>query len=284
MPIFDYQNYRDCLKDLLSQTNKDGSKGVLTALAKAINVHSSLLSMILSGKRDLSAEQAFDVCQYFELTPLESDYFTLLVQQERAGTKRLKVHLKKKLMQLQQQSKLLKSKVSDLRNLTNEEQSVFYSSWLYSAIHLYCGISANGKSLAEISYEFKRPRAKVTEILEFLCRTQLLKEEHGLYVVTEKSTALGLDSPHLVRHHQNWRNRSLLRIDDLTENELMVTAPFSISRGDFMKIRELMMETVKKSTKIIHASQEELLACLNIDLFYVNGSTTFEEEGINEDK
>jgi len=280
MEIFKYFNYRDFLKALI-QTRSIENKGVITAISKSMNVHSSLMSMVLSGKRDLSIEQAYDLCQYLELTDSEIEYFILLVQWERAGTKKLKSYYKIKIEALRKQSTLLKNKVQVHKTLTEAEQSIFYSSWIYAAIHLYCGTGKIGKSVFEICSEFKKPRKTVLEILNFLCSINLLTEAQGYYQVSSKSTLLGLGSPYLIRHHMNWRNRAMVRIDELTESELMVSAPFSVSKTDFSKIRELLLNSVNNATKVIQESPEEITACMNIDLFYLGSNTQTENEAIN---
>lgn len=283
MNIYEYEDYRECIRGIIKDRSLD-NKGVISALAKAIQIHTSLMSMVLSGKRDLSLEQGYDLCVYFDLNSTETEYFIFLLQFERAGTKRLKLHFKRKIEILQKQSKLLKNKIDDYRKLSETEQSQFYSCWLYAAIHLYCGIGEEGKSINEMISEFKKSRMLILNILSFLCKVQLLKEVQGRYFMTEKNTVLGLDSPHLIRHHMNWRNRALMRMDDLTESELMVTAPFSVSYKDFEKIRELILDTVKKTTRIINGSGEEVLASLNIDLFYVGTPQMLTEEDFNEKK
>lgn len=277
MEVFDYISYRDFIKEMIRARSIE-NKGVITTLSKAMNIHSSLMSMILSGKRDLSIEQSFDLCQYFELTEPEIEFFILLVQWERAGTKRLKLHFKNKIDVLKKESKLLKNKVHIRKTLSEAEQSIFYSNWMYAAFHLYCGIGKNGKSLLEVCHEFKKPRKTVLEILTFLRSINLLTESDGRYQVTSKSTLLGLDSPFLIRHHMNWRNRALMRMDELTEAEFMISAPFSVSKSDFSKIRELLVHSVKKVTDVIQASPEEITACMNIDLFFLGSKTQIENE------
>ena len=60
-------------------------------------MQSTLLSMIISGQRELSFEQAYDLSQYLQHTPLESEYFLALVQFERAGNQRLRKYFEEKI-------------------------------------------------------------------------------------------------------------------------------------------------------------------------------------------
>lgn len=279
MDIYRYNNYRDYLVEIVN-SRAVNERGVVSSLAKALRIHTSLMSMILSGKRNLSVEQAYDLCFYLELTDAESEFFILLVQKERAGTDRLKKHLEKKMESFIAQSNLVKSRFSDYKTLTQSDQAIFYSHWIYSAIHLFCTIGRNGKNLVEICDEFKLSRLKIKKVLDFLIKTDLLSEDNGCYQVTTKSTLIGVDSPFLQQHRINWRNRALLRVDDLSDTELMVSAPFSVSKNDFTKIREILLTSLKKTTKIINDSDEELVACLNLDLFYVNHS--YQEEAAYE--
>src|SRR5438045_4018675 len=96
MSIYTFSNYKLFLKDYMRKKPRQGH-GEISKMAKALNIHTTLMSMVLSRERDLTPEQTFDLCRYLELTELEADYLTLLVQIARAGSNSLREHLKRKL-------------------------------------------------------------------------------------------------------------------------------------------------------------------------------------------
>jgi hypothetical protein len=70
-------------------------------------------------------------------------------------------------------------------------------------------------------------------------------------------------------HHRNWRQKSIEKSEKLSKEELMFTAPISLSKADFLKVRETLVNAIQGATEIIEPSEPEAAACINIDLFYL---------------
>src|ERR1035437_7107143 len=133
MTIFTYSDYRSFFKAYLASLPKKG-RGELSKVAQAIGVHSTLLSLILSGERDFSLDQVFDLAQYLELTDLEREYLFLLVQKERAGNARFKSFLKEKVKAAQTEALKIENRFEHEKRLSDEARAIFYSSWIFSAV------------------------------------------------------------------------------------------------------------------------------------------------------
>jgi uncharacterized protein (TIGR02147 family) len=268
MTIFEYTNYRKFLSDHISKLPKKG-RGEVSRIAHQIKVNPTQVSMVLSGQRDLNQEQAFDIAIYLQLTEIESEYFMTLTQLERAGNHRLKAHIKKKLDKIKNEATKISNRFEHDRKLTEEERTIFYSSWIFSAIRLFCSTNPDGKSVSEISERFDLPRPKVIEILIFLKSTGLIIDENEKFKMGISRTFLEHGSYHLPRHHMNWRVKAMQKFDRVSEKELMFTFPLSVSRDDFEKIRSELAETLKRISTIVKDSPAEDIGCLNIDLFWV---------------
>jgi hypothetical protein len=63
--------------------------------------------------------------------------------------------------------------------------------------------------------------------------------------------------------------KSLQKMNDISNEELMVTSPFSISRKDFSHLKELLLDFVQASSRVIQSTEAEELACFNLDLFWL---------------
>jgi len=50
---------------------------------------------------------------------------------------------------------------------------------------------------------------------------------------------------------------------------MMFTSPVSLSREDFVKIRESLAGLLKSISQTVKDSPEEDIACLNIDFFWI---------------
>ena len=163
----------------------------------------------------------------------------------------------------------LASRVKPERVLNDQERSIFYSTPLYSVIRLYTSIGKKGKTVGEVAERFEIPLGRATEILRFLTETGLCVVKDDRYHMGAQSTHLGQGSPHLLKHHSNWRVRAMRRAEDLAEKELMYTAPVSLSEEDFAVLRESMLQFIKSFLAKVHASPAEEVACFNLDFFWV---------------
>ncbi|MGZ3747543.1 MAG: TIGR02147 family protein [Pseudobdellovibrionaceae bacterium] len=268
MTIFEFTDYKKYIQHFIRQQPKKG-RGYILKIAEFLNMHPTHVSQILSGSKDFSHEQAFKMTDFLLLNALERDYFLLLVQKSKSGNKEYENFLQTKIVELQKQSLQIDKRISQTKALSDHERSIFYSSWLYSAIRLFCSLE-KGKNLNEICIKFHLDRKQALEIIRFLLDTSLLKEVDNFYQIGATHTHVGLGSPYLNRHHTNWRLKALSHIEQLHSEELMFTGPVSVSKSDFKKIREKLLNVI---TEIVeYAKKEEPaeeLVCLNIDYFFI---------------
>lgn len=265
MNLFEYQDYRKYLKDRLKQ----GGRGLSKQIAELMRIHPSLISQIIAGTRDLTSDQVFQLSQHWQLTKLELEYFTNLVEIEKAITQQLKTHLVEKLQELKKQSLDLSKRVPHQKVLSEEQKSIYYSSWIFAAIKAYTSID-NGKTTEEIMEKFQIDRPKAISILQFLTQTGLCTQESNKYKLGTQSTHLNKNSPHVQKHHMNWRLKAMEKAERLSDEELMFSAPLSISEKDFAKIREQLVKMIKEASETVKDSNPEFIACLNFDLIKLN--------------
>ncbi len=267
MRIFEFTNYQVFLRSFIDQQPRKG-RGVIKSIAEYINVDPSQVSQILSGKKDFTEEQAILICKYLGQNEIESDFFLTLVKINRAGSKTLRDHYLQKLKKLKEASLDLKERISQDRILSDYEKSVFYSSYIYSAIRLSTSIN-DGLTLNEIIKKFQISRERANEILQFLMTTNLIQESNGRFILGTQHTHIERGSPFLPRHHHNWRIKALEKTERSIDQELQFTGPVSISKKDFDSVRELLLEAISKSLDKVKKSEADDVACLLIDWFWI---------------
>jgi uncharacterized protein (TIGR02147 family) len=268
MNLFTFSDYRAFLKATIKTLPRNG-RGELSKISRHLNVNSTLISQIMAGSRDFTTEQAYELCLYFGLSDLETEYFNLLVAIEKAGTQKLKEFLRKRLATMRAESLKLSRRVDHEKKLSQEDMTTFYSSWRYSAIRLYCSTSTKGKNIEEIAEKFLLTKARAVQYLRFLTKTGLCTEAHGRYQMGVQRTFVEQGSPHLLKHHSNWRLKALQKSEAIEEDELMFTGPMSLSREDFRQIREEISKFLSGVSKRVKDSAAEEIACLNIDFFHI---------------
>jgi uncharacterized protein (TIGR02147 family) len=268
MSVFQFKATRPYLRHYIAHLPRKGW-GEVTRIASHLSVSTTFVSQVLAGDLSFTPEQAQRLAGYLGLTGLEADYFIYLVHFERAGTADLKNYWRAKLEELHSRSLKISTRLTPKRVLTDHERAVFYSTPLYSAIQLFTGVGEKGKSGAEIGERFELARAKATEIIHFLVEIGLCEERSGRYFPGTQSTHLEKGSPHMLRHHSNWRLQAIRQCEDLADQELMYTAQVSLSRGDFDLLREEMVGFIKRFLERVHASPAEDIACFNMDFFWI---------------
>jgi uncharacterized protein (TIGR02147 family) len=267
MNIFEFLDYRSFLREYIKQLPKRGH-GEINKMAKAAAIHPSLLSQILSGEKNLSLEQAQRIAVYIDLTIQEMDYLLNLVQFQRSGTHELKSFFRQKLNLLKLASTELSQQVRQDQQLTEEEKSILYSHWLYLAVWLFTSIG-DGKALEDVGVQFGITRERAVEILNFLVATKLCVLDRGRYQMGSQSIHVGRGSPHLHKHHTNWRIRAIEASDKIDLDELMYSAPISVSKSDFAKIKDRLTEVIKEATDLALASSAEEVVYFGLDFFRI---------------
>lgn len=267
MNVFELDDYKKALK-LFIREKQGSSRGILKQIAEYLGVHATLISQILSGSKDFTEEQIFAVCEFLGIPKLESQYLWTLVQIERAGSVKVKSHYQEVKSQIRQQSLQMSHRVIQNRELSETEKAVFYSSWVYSAVQVISTLER------KVDFDFicdklQLSPAKARDILDFLTKIQMVKEENGQFIPGATSTHLEKNSPFINKHHSNWRLRAIEASENLTDQELMYSANFSVSRKDFEKLREEMVQVVQRFLSVVKDSPAEDIAQFNLDLFWL---------------
>jgi uncharacterized protein (TIGR02147 family) len=258
--LFSIDDFRDYVRDWV----RARGRGEFRKISEALGIHTTLVSQIFRGRKCLTEEQAAGLAGYMKLTHLESDYFLKLVQIERAGNEALRVMYKRQLLQIRSQANEVKARVPVTKALSELDRALFYSSWHYSFVRLLTSMTAF-QTVESISRRSDLPISRTQEILNFLTSRGLCLESKGRYTRTEKNTHVEATSPLVIRHHQNWRAKSLDLHERMSSNDLAFTAPVSIAREDIPKVRAVLLNTISEISKIVESSGAEEVAYLGID-------------------
>lgn len=265
MSIYETTDYKTFLKESIRLLPQNG-RGEVGRMANRLRVNSTLISQVLHGNKNFTLEQAYELAEYLGLSRHESLYFLEMVELARAGTAKLRAFRQARLEELRKEALSLSHRVEKDRTLNETEKAIFYSSHIYSAIRLETSLG-NGSTLDSISRRFNVSRARASEILQFLVEANLCVKEGDKFRVGPQRTHLESSSPFVARHHLNWRLEGMKRAERLTEEELMFTAPFTISPEDFLSIRERLVGLIKEVADKVQGTSPQFTACLNMDLF-----------------
>ncbi|MBX9767608.1 MAG: DUF4423 domain-containing protein [Bdellovibrionales bacterium] len=264
MNIWEFSTYR---KYLMEKLGKAGSRtGLRKKLAEAIPVHTTFVSQVLKGRAEFSLEQAEGINTFFNHTDDESEYFILLLLKERAGSEKLKDRFERKIQTMREERLNIKKRLDVSSEISQEDRERFYSSYFYGAIHILVAIS-KFKTVAALTEALKLQRAKVQDIVEFMLKIGVLKEEKGQLSAGSRHVHLGNESELILRHHTNWRLHTISNLQFLDPDDLHYSACLSLSQKDSFRVKESILQNLKDNVDIISASPEEVAYVMSFDFY-----------------
>lgn len=265
--VLEYEKFSDFLDwEVVKNTRiKHGEK---KDLAEFINIHPTTLSQVLNGSRSFSDEQAYMLSKFLNLSEIESEYVLLLHQIENSQNKIFKESLIKKKNKIKKRSLNLAERVEKDREISDTDKSIFYSSWHYSCIWVYLSLEG-GKSRDEIHQRTGIDKRQINKVLDFLREINLCSEENGKYFQKLGRMHLDKNSPHLKQHHINWRIKSIQKLDHPDEQDLNFTAPLTLSKKDFEKMREALVQFIQNLSSTVEKTDPEEIYLVNLDFIKV---------------
>jgi uncharacterized protein (TIGR02147 family) len=262
--IYQFRSYKAFLKSKVGPASE--RRGVKRAMAKALRCQPTYVSQVVNGRAHFSLEQGEVLADFFEMPKDEKQFFLLLILQERAGTKRLEEYFSSQIHRAVEERLILTKRLGAENSLSKEDQSIYYSSWQYAAVHMALTIP-HLRTASAIAAKLGIAAVKVVEILDFLCSNGLAARNGANYTVGKSSIRLGKESHNILKHHTNWRARAVDSLDRETISDLHYSGVVTLSREDILRIKDKILDFISKTVSEIRASEEEEICCLNLDFF-----------------
>lgn len=262
--IYSYDDYKIYLKDKIKE-NKH-VRGYKTSLARAAQCQQSFLSHVLHSEVHITPDHAYGLSQFWNFTSLEKEYFLLIVNLGRVVSPSYKKYLLERRNEIRAQqadiTKRMKSKSID----STETQSIYYSSWLWAALHFMVTIPKyqNAKAMAE---RLHVPLATVNEHLIKLKELGIIYEESGNWKTSHLEIHLPKNSYMTSMNHSHWRNKAILDCQNASSEGLHYSALYTLSRKDYEVLRTHFLKQIEDYAKIVRKSPEEEIVVFTTDLF-----------------
>ncbi|MGZ3775905.1 MAG: TIGR02147 family protein [Bdellovibrio sp.] len=265
--LFHSKNYRSYLNDWLS--SQPSTFGLLSKMAKELNCQNSHLTRVLKEEVHFTMDQAFRASQFLHLTENETNYFLKLVEFERSGDPKFRQRLKNEMEQLKADHENLSNRLNDkVIQASPEFESIYYSSWIWSAIHVITDIPQFQTS-DKIARRLKLDEKQVRMVLEKLESFGLVKNKGDHWIFISGVIHLPKTSPMNSVQHGNWRTQAVAKSQHLEEEGLHYSIVQALSHEDINKIRQLLFDTIQSYRSVANPSTSEELTCFTLDFFKV---------------
>ncbi len=264
--VFDFTQHASYLDFRL--TDPALKRGAKSRFAEALRIQPAFLSQVLAEKYPLSLEQADLANQFFDHSRDEAEFFLMLVGRDRAGTDSLKKYFSGKIAQLLEQRVILADRLEPRREIDERTKGIYYSSWLYSAVHVGCSIPTLQTRRAIIEH-FRISPELADSILDFLLEAGMLMKDGDRFLITQTWARVDGRSPHIRNHHTNWRMKSIDHLDELNVDELHYSGVFSADLETIEKIRIHFADFIAQQVKLIEPAPEKELFSITADVFRI---------------
>lgn len=260
--VFIHSSYKDILKSLFRGPE---SRGNLSRAAEALHCQRSFLSRVMNSKVNLTPDLAYKLCQFARFPIKERDYFLTLVEWERAGDSEYREFLSARLREMRREHESLTER-SQRPVVTSTHDLTYFSSWIWTAIHFLTSIPGY-QTRESIARRLGIPSRLVSEYLKGLEGWGFVRNEGDLWVYAGGEFHVSKDSPLVVLHHQNWRQRAILDSQLRDETSLHLTNVHTIAAKDIPLLRELMLKFISDSNELLRGSKEEEVVVVLCDFF-----------------
>lgn len=262
--LFEYESYKDYLKAYIDKHRK---RGLVSELAKAAGCDRTYLSQSLNSKVQLTPDHVLGISSYVGMSDNEQNYFLLLNLLERSNSESAQQMILRQLENIKKQTQFLSEKIKDKTKsseLSEEDKNIYYSSWVYQAVHILTAIS-DFQEITELAEKIGLSLGKVQEILSHLESMGLVKKTGKKWQHTKRAIHIPRGSLHNTINHIHWRTKANEQFNN--PNNVHYTGVFTLSKKDFNKIKKQVLNLIDEQRKSIGESGSDELYCFCCDLY-----------------
>lgn len=185
--VFDYESYRAFLRDYLSEAQRRNKAFSLRAYAQKLHIPASFLSEILSGKKNISVERAYQLCSELGLSADERDYFLKLVECELAKDPAVR---SRALQELRNHARPLERHEMDLL------QFKMISTWFYIPVLEMATQAHYDGRVEHVAMDLGISPAQLTEALQILIDLKLIEATETGFTKTSTHLMIASENHH----------------------------------------------------------------------------------------
>lgn len=264
--VFEYHSYKKYIQAYVKGLGEPW--GYWNKVAAAMNCQPSYLSRCLKDKTHLTVDQVLALCQFWSLIQEETEYLIHLLEKDRAATPAAQKFFQGKLEDLKNQNENLKQRLKRSSLEEPQDQSLYYSHWLWMAVHFATSIPSL-QTLEALSQRFNSPKEQILPILEKLKAMSLVSKTGDRWSFHSGEFHLGKDSPLITHHHSNWRGRALNDSQNPNSKGIHYSAVHTLSKRDYEKLKAMLVQFIDDTRKVIEPSPEEEIIAINLDIFRI---------------
>ncbi len=263
--VFTFNSY----KSLMSRMLLDPSlRGQLSRAAEYLNCQRSYLSRVISDKEHLTPDQAYMLCKFWKLNTDEREYFSTLVEYERAGQPEYRNFLKLKISEMKKKYESIQERTQRQSHVTDNLELQYFASWISCALQFLTMIPQY-QNVNSLSERLCLKKEIVTEHLQQLQKRNLVELKQDKWINKSSNFHVPKESPLVMLHHQNWRSRAILDAQNINSDHVHFTGVYTLSFDDFQRVKDMLLNFIAEANLIVGPSKCEEGVAITCDLFRI---------------
>ncbi len=258
--VFTFNSYKKYLRLRVSE------RGVLSQLAEAAGCQRSYFSRVLSTEVHLTPDHGFRLCEFWQFTSEEHEYFMTLLEFERAADAKYRRHLQSKLKKLEKTYEDLSLRTNLKLESSEKDLFLYHSSWHWAAIHMLTAVP-RFQTVASICKRLNLSEDIVTQSLKHLRSIGYVENQGHRWSYVRGETFISRNSSFLPIFHQNWRLRAVQDSLDLKTDAVHFSNVQSLSEEDFSRLKKMLVDFIDSCLKISAPSPPEEVVAFTFDIF-----------------
>ena len=247
--------------------HESNDRGYRTKMAKALNVHPSYITRIVSEAALISPDQAIALSKFWGFSELQTEYFFWLVMVARASIPSMRSFAQENVAKLRIQ---LSELGSDLQTeiLNDAEHIEYYSSWTYAAVHMFLTLNTP-PSVEEIAKRLGIADNTVRAIINYLQQKSLIEFSKNSSQIRTKKESVHLSNKSTLasRQHQNFRLLGTNRVGQPGLQDVRYSGFHTLSKGDLNKLRDHIRQFLVEIDRTVRPSSPEIVFAITLDAF-----------------
>ena len=264
--LFIFKDYKAYIRARIDAS--ESPRGLISAYADAAGCQRTYFSQVINSHVQLTPDHALGLVEYWRLPEAEARYFCLLVDLARAATVRLQNKISTQLEEIKRNQENLAKRFGQKAIEPGEKELIFLSSWHYAAVHMLTSVP-QFQSAEKIAERLGLPIVTVTQALEQLEKHGFVKREKKRYVHSAGNIHIPKTSLLNSINHGNWRSQAVTHSQNPDNGDVHYTAVSSFSYEDFEKLKNLLLEFIEQTRKVMATSPGQDVFCFTSDLFKV---------------
>lgn len=264
-------DYRKILYDLSSEYKlRRGPQFNLGMIAKNCGVQNSYFSKMLALEAHLNEDQLYQICEYFELEKIESEFIFLLYRHQRSSHSGRKKKLKEEIVIFK--NKHLRTENNVKATVIKEGQSEmnhYFLSPQIQIVHLLLEIERFQKDPKLIQNLLNMTTPQYESIVETLLNLKLIEQTDKGIKMLNNNLFLSKDSFIMPAYHTMMKAQAQGKINTLLPSEkYSLSMLFSCDDKVFDHMRDRFIQLIKELNQLARDSKETTdVYQVSIDLF-----------------